>query len=336
MKLVELRIDAPTSTWTLERCAIEPLPRGAINDGNLVDVDKIADVVRDLIRRSESAAKRITLAIPSGAVISREVMLPANLNDREIELQVEAEANQYVPFPLDEVNLDFCVLGPSKSSPADVDVAMVAARREKVAALQAVADGAGVALSVLDVDAFAARRALLRAAAGLQGVAPGAVVVLLDLRGTSTMLRVLRADKLLYERELLLGGHALTQDIARQYDLGDEEAERRKCAGDLPADYAGTVRALFAERMAQEIRAALGLFFTSTSFRAVDAVLLSGGGASLEGLVDAVQAACAAPCHVVNPFAGMDLGEARVADVLAGQAPRYLTACGLAMRRFLP
>lgn len=336
VKLVELRMDAPVSAWTLERCAIELLPPGAIHDGNLVDVNAVANAVRRVLRRDVGVTRRITLALPSGAVISREVTLPANLNEREMELQIEAEANQYVPFPLDEVNLDFCVLGPSKSSPGDVDVAMVAARREKVDRLQAVADGAGVTLEVLDVDAFAARRALTRAASGLPGVAPGAVVVLLDLRRASTMLRVLRDDKLLYERELLLGGQALTQDIAHQYSLAEDEAEQRKCTGDLPPDYADSVHAAFLSRMAQEITGALGLFFTSTSFSRVDVVLLSGGGASLAGLPDAVQAACDALCHVVNPFAGMEMTGPLAADARTSQAPRYLTACGLAMRRFFP
>lgn len=336
IKLVQLAGDRTSGTYAVECCAWTPTPRGAIKDGAIVDVDAIAAAIRRLLRSSHSNAKRVALAIPASAVISRELTLPADLSEREMEVQVEFEANQYVPFAADQVNLDFCVLGPSKSSAHDVDLLMVASRREKVEDLQSVADEVGVVLEVVDVDALAAQRALAHVDGG-QGTADGdgPRVALLDMNAASTVLRVLQGDKLLHERELLIGGHNLTQDLARHYSLSEEEAETRKCQGDLPADYATVVLAPFLAQAAQEVNNAIQLFFTRTSYRSIDKIWLAGGSAIPAGLASAVQAASGFDCQVVYPFAGMPVGEELAAGTFAREAPRYLTACGLAMRRFL-
>lgn len=316
----------------LERCATEPLPRGCVNDGLIVDTGAVAGAVQRILRQSRSRAKRAVLAIPVGAVISREITLPASLNEREMEEQVEAEASQYVPFALDEINLDFCVLGASKSSDEEVDVMMVASRRERVDALQSIAEEAGVELEAIDVDAFAARRALERFTAPIFG--GEALLALLDVRGGASALRVLRGDKVLHERELLIGGDSLSQEIARYYGISVEEAEAHKCRGDLPEDPRDGVLSRFAVDFAQEVESALHLFFTSTTYTEVDGVLLSGGGAVAGGMCNAVQAATGFSCQVVDPFHGMTLSAA-AASHLGANAPRYLTACGLAMRRFV-
>lgn len=334
IKLVQLARDRGSGTYTVARCAWVPTPRAAIKDGAIVDVDAVAAAIQRLLRSSRSNVKRAAFAIPAAAVIRRELVLPADLSEREMELQVEFEANQYVPFAADEVNLDFCVLGPNKSSAEDVDVLLVASRRERVEDLQAVAEAAGVTLEVVDVDALAAQRALTHLDGAPTAGEEGPAVALLDMKAGSSMLRVLRGDKLLHERELLIGGHGLTQEVARHYGLTEEEAETRKCQGDLPEDYAAAVLAPFLARAAQEVSNAIQLFFTRTSYRTIDKIWLAGGGALPEGLAGAVQGASGFPCQLVYPFAGMPVEDDLADGAFARQAPRYLTACGLALRRF--
>ena len=111
VKLVELGRDKAGSL-VLERCAIEPLERGWITDGNIEKFDEVADALRRLVKKSGTRTKNVALALPPSAVITKKITLPGGMTEQELEVQVESEANQYIPFSLDEVSLDFCVIGP--------------------------------------------------------------------------------------------------------------------------------------------------------------------------------------------------------------------------------
>ena len=130
VKLVELGKNK-AGGLVLERCAIEPLERGWITDGNIEKFDEVAEAVRRVVKKSGTRTKNVALALPSSAVITKRITLPGGMTEQELEVQVESEANQYIPFSLDEVSLDFCVIGPSKNSPGDIDVLIAASRREK-------------------------------------------------------------------------------------------------------------------------------------------------------------------------------------------------------------
>ncbi|RZL45591.1 MAG: pilus assembly protein PilM, partial [Variovorax sp.] len=110
VKLVELGRDAG-GKLVLERCAIEPLERGWITDGNVEKFDEVAEAVRRVVRKSGTRTKNVALALPPSAVITKKIVLPGGMSEQELEIQVESEANQYIPFSLDEVSLDFCVMG---------------------------------------------------------------------------------------------------------------------------------------------------------------------------------------------------------------------------------
>src|SRR3990167_3810547 len=142
VKLVELGRDK-AGNFVLERCAIVPLERGWITDGNIEKFDEVADAVRRLVKKSGTKTKNVAMALPPSAVITKKITLPGGMSDQELELQVETEANQYIPFPLDEVSLDFCIVGPSATSAGDVEVLIAASRREKVQDIQGLAEAAG-------------------------------------------------------------------------------------------------------------------------------------------------------------------------------------------------
>ena len=333
-KLVELAHDK-TGKLVLERCAIEPLERGWVTDGNIEKFDEVAEALRRLVKKSGTRTKNVALALPPSAVITKKITLPAGLTDQELEVQVESEANQYIPFSLDEVSLDFCVVGPNKSSPGDVDVLIAASRREKVQDRQGLAEAAGLKAVIVDIESYAARLATSRLIEALPNKGVDAVVALFEVGAMTTSMQVIRNDEVLYDRDQAFGGAQLTQLIVRQYGFSPEEAETKKRNGDLPDDYATAVLKPFVETLAQEISRALQFFFTSTPHNRVDHIMLAGGSAPLPGLTEAVTHQAGAVCSVVNPFEGMEIGSSVRMKKMTREAPSYLTSCGLAMRRFL-
>lgn len=334
VKLVELgRQD--DGQLVLERCAMEPLERGWIADGNVEKFDEVAEAVRRVVKKSGTRTKNVALALPASSVITRKIVLPDGLSEQELEVQVESEANQYIPFSIDEVSLDFCVIGPSANSAGDVDVLIAASRKDKVQDRQGLAEAAGLKPVVLDVESYASRRAAARLVEALPDGGVDAIVGLFEIGAYTTSMQVIRNEDVLYERDQAFGGAQLTQLIVRQYGFTPEEAESKKRNGDLPDDFSDVVLRPFVEGMAQEISRALQFFFTSTPHHRVDYVMLAGGSAALGGLTAAVTQQTSFPCSVIDPFSGMVVGGGVRENKLRREAPSYLTACGLAMRRFL-
>ncbi len=334
VKLVELGRHR-AGRLALERCAIEPLPAGSLIDGQVENFEAVAEAIRRAIRHSGARARQVAMALPSSAVITKRISLPAGLSDPELEARVEAEASQYIPFSLDEVSLDFCVVD-AQAQADSVEVLIAASRKEKVQDRQGLAEAAGLRAVVLDIESYASRLAADRLIQTLAREDAEPVVALFELGAVTTALQVISAGEVLYDREQTFGGAQLTQQIARAYGLTPDEAERRKRQQDLPDDYPSALLEPFVAGMAQEIARALQFFFTSTPHHRVDAVLLAGGGASLPGLAEAVARQTSFTCQLANPFEGMDLGAGVHAQKLRSEAPAYLTACGLALRRFQP
>lgn len=334
IKLVELGQDK-SGAWVLERCASEPLEKGSMSDGNIEKFDEVAEALRRLVKKSGSKAKQVALALPHTAVIAKRIVLPASLGEQEMELHVESEASQYIPFSLDEVSLDFCVLGQNAKNIDDVDVLLAASRKEKVEDRQGLAEAAGLQAAVLDVETYAARLAAARLIAKLPHGGRDALVALFKVGGASTSLQVVRNDELLFEREQSFGGGQLTQMLAKHYGFSHEEAEAKKRAGDLPGDYAAVVLQPFMESLAAEIGRSLQFFFTSTPYHSVQQVLVFGGSAGLPGMDKVIAEHTKVPVAIANPFQDMRMGSGVRIKRLEQEAPAYLAACGLAMRRFL-
>ena len=196
-------------------------------------------------------------------------------------------------------------------------------------------EAAGLVPVVMDVETYAARLAVSRIIGRLPGGGVDAVIALFEVGGLTSTLQVLRNDDLVYERDQVFGGAQLTQMLVRQYGFTFDEAETKKRAGELPDDFGSVVLQPFVESLAQEIERALKFFFTSTPHHRVDYILLAGGTAGLPGLTEVVTRLTSFPCQVVNPFDGMDVGRMVREKRMLREAPSYLTACGLAMRRFL-
>ena len=332
--LVELSRDK-AGNLILDRCAIEPLEAGLVTDGNIEKFDEVAEVVRRVVKKSGTRTRNVAMALPSSAVISKKIILPGGLNEAELEIQVESEANKYIPFSLDEVSLDFCVLGPSATSSGDVEVLIAASRKEKVQDRQGLAEAAGLKPVVVDVESYASRLATARLIENMPNKGLDTMVALFEVGSVTTSMQVIRNDEVLYERDQAFGGSQLTQLIVRQYGFSAEEAEAKKRSGELPDDYESGVLKPFVESLTQEIGRALQFFFTSTPHNRVDYVMLAGGSSSLAGLTEAVTQQTSFACLLANPFEGMQIGGGIRENKMRREASCYLTACGLALRRFM-
>ncbi len=333
VKLVELS-QVGKNELRLERFASESLPRGAVVDGNIENIEQVSEAVRRVWKKSGTKAKHVALGMPPASVITKKIILPGGLSEEELEMQVETEASQYIPFALDEVSLDFDLCGPAQNSPEDVEVLLAATRKEKVEDRVAVAEAAGLTPLVMDIESYAARSVVNRLISQLPNGGQGQIVALLQIGSHVTHISVLLDGQTIYEREQPFGGNQLTQDIVRAYGLSHEEAEAKKRAGDLPEGFERELLEPFLENAAMEVTRAVQFFFTSTPYTRIDQIFLAGGCAVIPGLVEIVAERTKISGSVVSPFKGMQLASSVREKQLRLEAPAYLVACGLAMRRF--
>lgn len=333
VKLVELS-GSIENGLRLERYAIETLPKGAITDGNIENIEVVTDAVRRVVKKSGAKIKNVAMALPTAAVITKKIMLPAGLPEEVLEIQVESEANQYIPFALDEVALDFAVIGPAVNSAEDVEVLLAASRREKVEDRVAVAESAGLKAVVMDIESYAIRATTERIINLMPNEGEGQIIALFSIGAYTTTISVTLNGQTIYEREQAFGGNQLTQDISRTFGLSLEESEAKKRAGDLPENYSRDLLLPFADSIALEVTRALQFFFTSTPYSRVDQILLAGGCAVIPGLVDVVGNRTQAATSILNPFKGVEISPSLREKQVRLDAPSLLVATGLAMRRF--
>ena len=335
VKMLEI-VDAGKGTFRVDRYAIEPLPRDAVLDGNINNLEAVTESVRRAHKRMGTRTKHVAMAVPNGAVITKKIVVAASLREEELEIQVESEANQYIPFALEEVNLDFQSLGPAANNPEEQEVLIAATRKEKVEDRIAVAESAGLKALVMDVESFAQHAALALVVQQLPNGGKDQNIAVVDVGANVMNVTVLRNDQSVYTREQAFGGSQLTQDIVSRYGMSPEEAENAKRSGGLPDDFEVEVLRPFMENLATEVQRALQFFFTSTQYHTVDHILLAGGSAVIQGLDEVVNNRTQVPTSVANPFAAMQTSMRVQLKRLMIDAPSLIVACGLAMRRFDP
>lgn len=333
VKMVEL-VDAGRGRYRLERYAIEALPKDAVVDGNVMNLEAVGETLRRGWKRMGTRVKNVAMALPSAQVITKKIVVPAGLREEDLEIQVESEANQYIPFALEEVNLDFQVLGASATNPEEMEVLIAASRKEKVEDRVACAEVGGLKAVVMDIDSFAAQNAFEVIQTELPDGGRDQVIALVDIGASLMNINVLRNNQSVYMREQPFGGNQLTQEIQRHYNLSLEEAEAAKRNGGLPETYEAEVVQPFMETLASEVTRALQFFYTSTQFSAVNHIYLSGGCATLPGLDGVVARRASVVTHIANPFSAIEVSPKIKSRQLDQDAPALVVACGLALRRF--
>lgn len=335
VKMVELVVNGKDG-YRVERYTIEVLPKDAVSDGNITNLEAVVDCVKRAWKRMATSTRNVAMALPASAVITKKVIMPSGLREDELEVQVESEANQYIPFSIDEVNLDFQVLGPAPSAPDELEVLIAASKKERVEDRVAVAEAAGLKAVVMDVESFAALSAFELIEKQFPDGGNNQIVALVDAGSNVMNLTVLRNGDQVYAREQAFGGGQLTQDIARHYGMSYEEAEAAKRAGNLPEGYETELLQPFMENLALEVSRALQFFFTSTQYNQIDHLVLAGGCAVIPGIDEVVATRTQVNTIVANPFANMVLSDRVRAKSLLADSSALMVACGLALRRFDP
>jgi type IV pilus assembly protein PilM len=331
VKMVELADDG-RGGYKLEAYSMSPLAKDAMLDGNVSDLEKVADAIKLAWKLLGSRQKHLALALPAAAVISKKVLMNADLREEDMEAQVEAEANQYIPFPLDEVNIDFQVIGPAPSNPNEVEVLIAAARKEKIEDRVAAAEGAGLKVIVMDVENYATEAAYTLVASQLPNLGRGQVVMIVDIGASMMHVNVLHDNKSIYTREQTFGGGQLTQEIQRRFGLSLEESEIAKRKGGLPESYDVEVLQPFVQSLSMEVVRALQFFTSSTQYNRVDHIVLAGGCAAIPAIDVMVQDRTKVNTLVANPFHSMIISTRLKQQQVTTDAPALLIACGLAMR----
>lgn len=331
VKMVEL---SPTGTdsYRLEAYSIAAIPKDAIVDGNISGLEQVSDAVKLAWKLLGSREKRAALALPSAAVITKKVMMSADLREEDMEVQVEAEANQYIPFPLEEVNIDFQVIGAAANSPDEVEVLIAAARKEKIEDRVAAAEDAGLKVIIMDVDTYATEAAYTLIANQLPNKGKNQTIMIIDIGAAIMHINVLHDNVSIYVREQVFGGTQLTQEIQRRFGLSAEEAEIAKRKGGLPESYENEVLQPFMQSLSTEVARALQFFTSSTQYNRVDHIILAGGCASIPTIDKMVQDRTQVNTIVANPFQSMSLASKVKQQQATTDAPALLIACGLAMR----
>ena len=335
VKMVELSANGKDG-YRVERYAIEVLPKDAVSDGNIANLDGVVDCVKRALKRMGTSTRNVAMALPGSAVITKKIIVPDGLREDELEAQVESEANQYIPFSIDEVNLDYQIIGPAPAVPDEIEVLIAASKKERVEDRVAVADAAGLKAAVIDVESFATLSAFELIERQLPEGGKNQVVALIDAGANVMNLTVLRNGLQVYAREQAFGGSQLTQDITRHYGMTWEEAEAAKRTGSLPEGYEAELLNPFMENIALEISRALQFFFTSTQYNQVDHIVLAGGCAVIPGVDEVVATRTQVNTLIANPFANMTLSDRVKARSLLADASSLMVACGLALRRFDP
>lgn len=328
-----LELSRQGERYQVEAYATVPLPPNAVVEQGINNEEAVGDAIRQAVVRSRTTAKSVVLAVAGSAVITKTVEMSAGLSADEMDFQIRAEADQYIPYPLEEVALDWELAGPSDKSPDMVNVLLAACRSETVERRKDSVEIAGYEVAKVDVEAFCTERAFALLEAQVAGENVETVAVL-DIGATMTTLSVMHNGKSIYTREQLFGGRQLTEDIMRRYGLSEEDAQRAKLEGGVPDDYESEILGPFREAVVQQVSRSLQFFYSSSQFNDVDSIILAGGTSSIPGLAEQVQDTLGTQTVVANPFVSMTLSQQVNATWLANDAPSLMIAAGLAMRSF--
>jgi len=333
VKLLELSKSG--DRYNVEAYAVEPLPANVISDKQVMDPKLVGEVIARAVNRAGSRSKNAAVAVAGSSVITKLIFMPASLTEQEMEEQIKAEADQYIPYPIEEVNMDFQILGPSAKDKTTVDVLLAACRKEQVEQRMAALEIAGLKPLVVDIEAYALENACQFMRHQMPDGGKGKTIAVVDMGASMTSLMVLHDLQTVYTRDQTFGGRQLTEDIMRFYGMSHDEAAKAKRQGTLPDNYRSEVLDHFIADMAQQIERSVQFFFSASSQHSViDQMILAGGCAQIEGVAAAIQERLGMPTVTARPFAQMSVASRAKPAQLAQDETSMLIAAGLACRAF--
>lgn len=325
-----------TEGYILEDYAIEPMSRGAVIDREIQDIEAVGNVIEKIRKNISASATDAAAAVSGQTVITKVIYMDVALTEEELASQIEIEADSLIPFPLDEVSLDFETLDVNESDPSKVNVLLSAARTESIEARVAALEAGDFHAKVIDVESYAVGRAYDLCLPLLPDDAKDKMVAMVDIGATVTLFSATEAGKHIYSRDQMFGGEQYTRSIVSYYNKSFDDAEQAKISNDLPPNYTFEVLAPFHTVLMQQIRRAIQMFLTTSGQDKVDYLLISGGTAALEGVESLLSEELGIHTVVANPFNGMTFSDSIDKDELTSIAPQLMVATGLALRSFTP
>lgn len=332
VKLLEL--SQVGERYRVESFAVAPLATDAVVEKAIKDPEEVSRAVREVLARSRTRLNHAAFALPDSSVMTKVIQMDASLTDNEIETQIALEADKYIPYPLEEVSLDFQVIGPSVKNNNVVDVLLAASRTENVDSWVETIAEADITVKIVDVESYAMERACSLITQHLPNVDESKNIAVIDIGSTMTNLTVLRGETTVFTREEVFGGEQLTKEIQRHYGLSYAEAGLAKKQGNLPDDYVTEVLDPFKETAVVQIRRSLQFFFSANQDNEISHVILAGGTVTIPGLAAMIEEQIGVPTAIANPFSDMMVASRVNAASLAKDAPALMIACGLAMRSY--
>ncbi|MDY6942593.1 MAG: pilus assembly protein PilM [Pseudomonadota bacterium] len=311
------------------------LPPESVVDKQIVDPEGVGEAIKRAVKKAGTRTREAVIAVGGSSVITKVVPMPAGLSDDEMEQQIMIEADQYIPFPLEEVGLDFEVLGPSETEEGSVNVLIAACRNETIENRVASVDLGGLKCKIVDIESNALESACHLISAELTLEDSDSAIAFIDVGATTTTLNIMHRDSIIYTRDQSIGGKQLTEEIMAHYGLSYEEAGKAKRIGGLPDGYSDEVLKPFIEDVIQQINRGLQFFFSSNNrVEHISQIVLAGGCASIPGIDQAVEEELEVATRIANPFGGMAIQSRANPKMLKLDAPALMTACGLALRSF--
>lgn len=328
-----LQLSKSGNDYRIDHVAVEPLPEGAVVENAVTDQEQVAGSIKRAIKASGTKVRHCAVAVSGSAVITKILNMPADLAEDEVEAQIEVESGQHIPFPREEVSLDFEVLGPSPRNADLVEVLLAASKTEHVDMRRETAEMAGLKVRVVDVEAYAIGNAfeLVRKR---DGISDSQTTGLLDIGSTSTTMLVMRAGRVVYTREHPFGGRQLTEESMRRYGLSATEARFLERGEDPPPGFEDEVLSPFRSNIIQQVSRALQFYSSSSEYSSLGTLYLAGGCAAVDGLSEMVGNELGVSCELANPLKGLRLASRVDSRRMERQMPAMMVACGLALRGF--
>lgn len=314
--------------------AAVPLTKGAVNDHEIRDSEAVVNALRQVKRGLPKSIVYASVAVSGSAVMTKVIYMDAALSEEEMEAQIEIEADNLIPYSLDEVNIDFETLNHNRTDPSKVDVLLSACRSENIDSLIDSLDAVNLEAKVVDVEGYALGRAFSVVAKQLSEDNYDKIIAMVDIGANTTTFSVVENGETTFVREQAFGGDQFTQSILSFYGMTYEQAEKAKLEGDLPRNYVFEVLSPFQTQLLQQIKRTLQIYCTSSGRDKVDHIVLCGGTALLEGMVNLMVNELGVPTSIADPFKGCLYADEEIKEYLQPQISKYMLACGLALRSY--
>lgn len=319
-------------TWKIMAFGQAPLSSDAMDGMIIKNPEPITASIRTILAHNKFTAKDAVLAVPDSAVITKVVQLNAGLSDEEMEELVVLEADKHISYPIDEISVDFDVIGKSAKGADFIDVMLVASRIINVMGRADAANEAGLKATVVDVESFAIERAMTLIANQLPNEGKDKTIAFLDVGAVCSHLYIFHDLKVIFVKEEEFGGQYLVQALAVHLDKSIDEAAAAIKTGNLPDDYHAAVLVPFIEQLTLQIKRTLQFFYSTTPYSGLDHIVLAGGVSKTPVLVAKIQDLLNVTVSVANPLANIQIDNKVLAETLKSESASLMLACGLAMR----